>query len=301
MELHYIHPSTKLNIPTTSLALGNFDGVHKGHKHVIAQAKQVGLKTGVVTFEPHPQKLFRPDLPDNRLTPLRDKLYLLNQLTLDYCFVLRFNKAFAKVTAPDFINKILLTNLNAKKIVTGFDFNFGYNRQGNTQLLASICQQQNIEYLKVQQQRDDITRFSSSNIRQALKTGNIKLANHILGYKFFINAKVIHGDKRGRTIGFATANLKLSSQIAPKYGVYKVTAELEEGTTHQAIANFGIKPTVNGIKELLEVHILNFNQNIYGKRLKIHFEQFIRAEQKFDNLEQLKKQIQADISAAYNY
>jgi len=275
------------------IALGNFDGVHMGHKAILKKTKwlaaQSGAKPAVITFEPHPVHLFKPSVLPIRINSLKGKIALLEKAGIENCHILKFNRSFANLSAEEFINKYLAGN----HIVTGYDFVFGKSRTGNAELLQERLGE---NYTIIPPQEGDGVVYSSSKVRTALKAGDVQTANFLLGHNYFIEGKVLHGAGKGAQIGFATANIKLKPYLLkPKYGVYKVQTNYGAG-----IANFGVRPTLDGITEILEVHLFDFRGDIYGKMLNVEFEKYIRAEKKFASVQELKNQIQEDIKIAKN-
>ncbi|MFD2261616.1 bifunctional riboflavin kinase/FAD synthetase [Lacibacterium aquatile] len=282
-------------LPTTlrgaTLVLGNFDGIHPGHQAVISAAKAVGAKTIVVTFEPHPRRLFRPDTPPFRLTPPGPKLRALQAQGIDGVIALRFNRRLAAMSAEDFVNEILVRALGAGHVVVGEDFCFGQSRQGN---LASLRADGRFRVTGVPAIATHGTIFSSTEIRTLLSDGRPDEAARLLGHPFTIEGHVRHGDKRGRTIGFPTANIGLGSYIRPKFGVYAVRVP----GVGQGVANLGRRPTFGGFDDRLEVHLFDFSGDLYGRRLQVQLVSFLRQEQKFDGLDALKAQIALDAAEA---
>ena len=283
------------------VALGNFDGVHKGHQAVLgiagAQARDFGAALGVLTFEPHPRSFFNPGEAPFRLTPWRAKLRQLEAVGVDVIYQLRFDKALSQVTADAFVRDMLARDLGARAIVVGEDFCFGQGRQGDGALLQRLGGELGFEVTLVAPAGDDAV-YSSSRVRRLLRTGDAAGAAALLGRPWEIEGRVIKGDQRGRTIGFATANLTLGDSLRPAYGVYAVRAGLDDGTWHDGVANLGVRPTVDGTREMLEVHVLDGAPDLYGRRLRVRLIDFVRPEQRFDGLEALKAQIGRDCGAA---
>jgi riboflavin kinase/FMN adenylyltransferase len=306
--LHNLQPAHRGNVVT----IGNFDGVHLGHQAIIKQLKKQAKKYQVpatlMTFHPNPQEYFTKKqasfrkAPD-KLTSFYDKMQLLKQYGVDRVFCVPFNDKLAALNANDFIDKILLQGLHAKHLVIGDDFRFGKNRQGDYHLLQEKGKQLGFDVEKTPTYLVDNQRVSSTRIRQSLADANLLKTQELLGRPYHISGKVCHGDKRGRIIGFPTANIRLKQQIAPTNGVYAVKITGLQEAPNEAkcgVANLGLRPTVDGSSYLLEIHLFDFNQNIYGKRISIHFEHFIRPEQKFDDLEALTIQIKQDTETAKN-
>lgn len=289
---------------TSAVALGNFDGVHKGHKKIIeelkATAKELGLTPSVMTFEPHPLKLFKPDLKNYRITTIEEKAKILEQLGIEQLFIMDFTADFSKISANDFITEYVVKALKTKFLITGEDFHFGFKRQGSPALLAEAAKSFGFIYKPVDAIKSgDNIRYSSSNIRKAIEDGDIATANNLLGHEFFISGEVIKGLQNGRTIGFPTANLQFSNdKMMPVFGVYSSTTEVD-GKLLRSITNIGLKPTVGGKEPLCETHIFDFDGNLYGKEIKVMLKKFIRPEQKFSSLDELKQQIKKDIAGAH--
>lgn len=287
------------------LAIGNFDGLHLGHQNVISFAKNLAKKKNkplsVLTFEPHPKCYFKRTFHGFRLTPFKIKFELIRELKVDFYINIFFNNRFSKINANDFINKILIDSLMVNHVITGVDFVFGNNKEGNVEMLKEhSIKTKSFDFSIVDDYKFDFkTRTSSSDIRKFLLNGNLKKAEKLLGRKWSIKSKVIRGKKLGSTIGFPTANLNIDNFCKMKFGVYLVCISFKKDnfrTKFTGIANYGIKPTVNNITPILEVNIFDFKRDIYGEDVKIEFLLFIREEKKFDSLESLKSQIQMDIN-----
>ena len=283
------------------ITIGNFDGVHRGHQAIIKRLKEVaarhGLPCTVMTFEPHPEEFFSRANDSTRLTPFREKLELLKEYGVDRLVCLRFDQGLADLGADEFIERILVKGLGVKHLVIGDDFRFGKGRQGDFQHLVTSGQRLGFVVENTPTHTLDEERVSSTRIREALRLNRLQLAEELLGHPYFITGVVQHGDKRGRTIGFPTANIGLKQQIAPPNGVYAVRISgLDQ--EYSGVANIGQRPTIDGSKYLLEIHIFDFNQDIYRKKLRIHLIEFIRPEQKFDGLDALTAQIHKDSETA---
>ena len=283
------------------IALGNFDSVHKGHQVIIGQAiknaKKLGVPSAVMTFEPHPLSLFKPDSEKFRTTLFEKKSSLIESLGADVLFSIDFNKNFSEITADDFVQMILIKCLEVRKVIIGHDFIFGHKRGGDANLLKKYADKGSFEFLQIDAVGNQGNVFSTTKIRQCLRAGKIKQANEILGRNFSIIGKVEHGEKRGRQLGFSTANISLGDHISPKHGVYACKLNID-GVGYTAVANIGIKPTFENSKELLELHIFDFKQDIYGKTLEVELVDYIRDEIKFSSFEQLKSQIENDCTEA---
>lgn len=286
------------------VALGNFDGVHRGHKAVIETAvtlaKQHNTPAAVMTFEPHPRTILQPDCPPLRLTPFRDKMERIAACGINVTFCLHFNHALSQLSGEDFVQHILYQQLKVAHIVTGHDFIFGHQRSGNVALLKQLADQYGYKVTQL----DDITqedniRYSSTAIREALQRGDIATAQHILGHDYTLSGRVIYGKQLGRTIGFPTANIALKNHLRPAFGVYTAHIRIDgDDNIHNAIINIGRKPTVGGTQELIEVHLLDITGELYGKRLYVTPLTYIRAERRFETIDALKTQISLDCHQA---
>ena len=284
------------------LTIGNFDGVHLGHQAVLEQvslqAKALDLPSMVMTFEPQPLELFAKDKAPARLTRLRDKFVQLNKLDIDRLLCVSFNTYFASLTADEFITDLLVKRLGVKFLVIGDDFCFGRGRKGDFAMLQQAGKRYGFEVVSTQSFCLQQLRVSSTAIRNALAQDDLPAAAQMLGRDYSISGRVSHGRKLGRTIGFPTANIPLKRCVSPVSGVYVVQAL---GLGEQAIggvANIGQRPTVNGVRQQLEVHLFDFQANLYGKQLEIVLLQKLRDEHKFDSFDALKQQIELDAEAA---
>ena len=276
--------------PPSFLTIGNYDGIHLGHqailKKLISESRGNNLLSSVMTFEPHPREFFSPKRAPKRIISLREKLEYFDESKIDQVFIVNFNDEFSCKSYLDFI-EILKKNIQAKKIIIGNDFRFGKHREGNIDKLkensVDVCVMNKIEYKG--------ERVSSTIIRDSLAVGDLKRAAMLLGRSYSISGKVVHGDKRGREIGFPTANIHMFHNRPPLKGVFAVKLNNMYG-----VANLGVRPTIAGFSKLnLEVHLFNFSKNIYGKHAHVTFLKKIRDEKKFENIDALKKQIQIDI------
>ena len=290
------------------LAIGNFDGVHLGHQQVIADARALAAAKnaplGVMLFDPHPQQFFAPDAPPFRLTRLVTRAALLADLGVDFTLALPFDATMAACEAEDFISDILLAQLGVSAVCVGYDFCFGKGRRGNFAMLQDIGGEMGFETFATEAvlQPDSTSPYSSSAIRNFLRDGDPEQAAQLMGHAFAIEAEVQKGDQRGRTIGFATANMPLHDYVLPKFGVYAVSAEVLDGAfagqTLKGVANLGMRPTVGTDKPRLESHFFDFEGDLYGANLRVSLLHFIRPEQKFDGLDALKAQISMDSDQA---
>lgn len=285
-----------------AVALGNFDGVHLGHQVVIGRArdlaKSAGLPFALLTFEPHPRSLFRPEDEPFRLTPMRIKMELFEKLGVDVTVCLRFDPALAAVTADGFIDEYLTNGLKAKHVVVGEDFCFGTKRSGNAKLLADRAGAAGFTVEAVPPFcAPDGQAYSSTRIREFLKNGEPEKAAELLGRRYRIEGHVHSGDKRGRLLGFPTANLTPENYLVPRLGVYAVTVDIA-GKRHGGVANLGMRPTIGTPDLRFEAHVLDFSGDLYGVQIGVELIEFIRGEKKFDGLDALKAQIAADSQTA---
>jgi riboflavin kinase/FMN adenylyltransferase len=283
------------------LTIGNFDGVHLGHAEVIngllANAKTHNLPSTVMLFEPQPQEFFAKNNAPSRLTRLRDKLKLLKALGIERVICISFNQQFANMGADQFVSEILINKLGVKALTVGDDFRFGKQRQGNFELLLSMGNRAGMDVKSTASFRQLNARVSSTLIREALASGDLANAKVMLGHDYAISGRVIHGWKRGRELGFRTANIALKRQVCPVSGVFAVRAHIA-GKQIFGVANIGNKPTFNGTRALLEVHLFDFSQDIYGQFMHVELIKKLRNEKKFETLTQLTAQIATDVAAA---
>jgi riboflavin kinase / FMN adenylyltransferase len=286
------------------MALGNFDGMHKGHQAVIGRAREIARHQGrplaVMTFEPHPRRYFNPQLPVLRIVPFAEKARLLRDAGVDYLYVVRFNKQFSELSADAFAQQILQDGLRVAHVVTGHNFAYGHRRSGDVSSLRAASARFGFDYTQVEPAMvagGDV--YSSTAIRHALDAGDVEAAAKVLGRAYAIQGVIIHGEQRGAGIGFPTANMRPAPLYLPRYGVYAVRMRLA-GAVYDAVANLGVRPTVDGAHCLLETHALNAQFDAYGEPAEITFLRFIRPERKFDGLEALKAQIAQDVQAAHD-
>jgi len=281
-----------------SIALGNFDGVHLGHAAVLRAAREAALPLAVLTFEPHPRAFFRPQDPPFRLTLSAERAAALAALDVDILYELPFDAAFSHLTAEDFCTQVLHRGLGAARLVCGPDFAFGHRRGGDTAMLAARGAELGWGVTIVPPVADAQGPISSTRIRRLLQEGYPDRAAQLLGREFAIRGEVLHGDARGRTIGFPTANIALGEHLEPARGVYAVTVRLPDGAAHKGVANIGQRPTVGGTQSRLEANIFDFAGDLYGQELAVSLHAFIREERKFESFEALKTQILQDAAAA---
>lgn len=284
------------------VALGNFDGFHLGHQAVvgraIARAKTEGRPALVATFDPHPVRFFKPDLPPFRLTTLDQRQRLFGAAGADAMLVFHFDAELAAVTAEDFVIDRLIGRIGAAGVVTGEDFTFGNRRGGNITVLRRLGEEHGLSVDTVAPVMDGGEPVSSSRIREALEAGDCETATRLLTRPFAIEGIVEHGDKRGRTIGYPTANINLANYQRPHYGIYAVRGRLPDGRTLDGAANLGIRPSFHPPKELLEPYFFDFSGDLYGQTVEVEFISFIRAEAKFDGLDSLTRQMEQDCAEA---
>jgi len=286
--------------------IGNFDGVHLGHQAVFrnlrARAEDLGLPTTVVTFEPQPMEYFAPEAAPARLTRLREKLAALKDAQIDRVVLLEFGPKLANMEADWFVQKLLIDGLDVRYLFVGDDFKFGKGREGDINLLRVVGEKRGFEVENMNTFAMDEERVSSTLIRESLSRGDLEAASQYLGRPYCIYGRVAHGDERGRTIGFPTANVNLHRLVSPLRGVFAVKVGGLGDETLLGVANIGNRPTVKGdMIHLLEVYLFDFNRSIYGEHLMVEFCHKIRDEKKFDNFEQLKHQIELDAVTARNY
>jgi riboflavin kinase/FMN adenylyltransferase len=281
------------------VTIGNFDGIHKGHQALINQvttfAKDNGLESIVVSMQPLASQYFAGKENIAILTPFKCKYSLIKNLQVDTFCVLNFNKALSEISAESFIQNILLNDLNAKHIVIGDDFKFGKNRQGDFNFLKSYCQTKNVSVANIDSVSDNSIRVSSSAIRTELSLSNFDTVKSYLGRRFSIAGKISRGQQIGRTLDFPTINIKLAKRVLPLKGIFCVKVMFETGDMHLGSASIGTRPTVNGKGIILEVHLLDFNKQVYGQNVEVFFYHKIRNEVKFEGLEELKRHIKQDV------
>ncbi|TKF33615.1 bifunctional riboflavin kinase/FAD synthetase [Vibrio kanaloae] len=284
------------------LTIGNFDGVHLGHQEVLSQVSKqaavLGLPSVVMTFEPQPMELFARDRAPARLTRLRDKYVQLSKLDISRLLCVNFNQYFASLSAEAFIKDLLVDKLGVKFLVVGDDFCFGKGRTGNFVMLKEAGEKYGFEVVSTQSYCLNQLRVSSTEIRNALAADDLAASATMLGRDYSISGRVSHGRKLGRTIGFPTANIPLKRCVSPVSGVYVVEALDIDGVPVGGVANIGQRPTVNGVRQQLEVHFFDFKANLYGKQLEVRLLHKLRDEIKFESFDALKNQIELDAEAA---
>ena len=275
------------------VTIGNFDGVHLGHQALLTEVKKrahdLKLESAVITFEPNPKDYFSQNKPQTRISSLREKIELFNEIKIDRVHIIKFNQEFSKVTANEFIS-VLIKQLKVKEIVVGEDFCFGRGREGDIKQLSASSMKLNIKNKILMDEK----RISSTLIRNLLANDKLDQANKYIGRPYSISGKVVHGEKRGRKIGFPTANIHMRHNRPPLKGVFAVKFQ-----NHFGVANLGIRPSIKGEKKLqLEVHLLNFSSDLYGQHVSVIFLKKLRDEKKFKSLDELKEQIKLDVIKA---
>ncbi|MEC9346412.1 MAG: bifunctional riboflavin kinase/FAD synthetase [Pseudomonadota bacterium] len=289
-----------------AVAIGNFDGVHRGHRALIAdvraRAAGIGAPSGVLTFEPHPREFFARNAPPFRLTNFRARAISLAETGIDFMAVLPFGREMAWKSAADFIDEVLVERLAVRHVTVGYDFAFGHKRAGNVAMLKAAGARKGFAVHVVEPVRGEGEIYSSTRIRDALWQGEPRRAADALGHWWEVHGRIARGDQRGRTIGFPTANVRLGGYIEPQFGVYAVQICWEDRfgapVWHDGVANLGRRPTFNKTDVLLEVHVFDFAGDLYGRHARVRFIDFLRPEQKFSGLDALKAQIAADAGQA---
>lgn len=284
------------------VAIGNFDGMHLGHRAVLQEAtrraQESGAPLAAMIFEPHPREFFSPTHAPFHIYPLRKKLSLLAAEGVNILYMPRFNTAFSGLSADSFC-RLLAEALHVRHVVTGEGFVFGHKRGGDTAMLRARAEALGFGYTAVEPVEEGGAPISSSRIRLLLQEGDIQAANALLGRAYAIEGRVMHGDGRGRQLGFPTANIPLGRILPPAYGVYAVRVELPGGGEARGVANIGLRPTFGGDSTpRLEAHLFDFSGDVYGRRLRVELVRHLRAERKFDGIEALKAQIAEDVERA---
>lgn len=282
------------------ITVGTFDGVHCGHKKIIEKliesSKQINGESILITFEPHPRTVVDKTFTKFKLlNTTSEKIELLSDCNIDNIIIIPFTKEFSQTSYTDFIEDFIIKKIGAKKIIIGYDHKIGKNREGSFENILNITRKHNVEIIKVEVHEQNDVSISSTKIRKALSEGNIELANSYLGYNYLISGIVIKNNQIGRIIGYPTANIEIDNKnkLLPSNGVYAVKI-LYNNSFYEGMLNIGIKPTINDNKKTIEVNIFNFEKDIYGEYLKISFVKKIRNEIKFENLQQLKNQLNED-------
>ena len=290
------------NLKGSIVARGNFDGFHLGHQAVVGRAVQRGFHERrpviVATFEPHPVRFFKPDVAPFRLTTLDQREHLFAHAGADAMLVFHFDKALAVTSSEDFVSEVLARQISAVGVVTGDDFTFGRGRKGDVPLLRQLGEQNGVVAEAVSPVLLDGVRISSGRIREALEAGDTGTATHLLSRDYAIEGTVQRGDRRGRELGYPTANLELGDYQRPKYGIYAVRVTLDDGSEYPGVASLGIRPTFEPPRELLEAHLFGFDGDLYGRKIEIGLHGFIREEKKFDGVEPLIAHMREDEAEA---
>tara|TARA_B110000114_G_scaffold17143_1_gene16569 strand:- start:520 stop:1452 length:933 start_codon:yes stop_codon:yes gene_type:complete len=288
------------------LTIGTFDGVHIGHRKIINQLTTISSTDNLVSillsFFPHPKMVLQSNNEIKLINTINEKQDLLKTLNLDFLIIKEFTKEFSRLSALEFVRDILVNKLNAKHIIIGYDHHFGRNRTANIQQLREFGELYDFTVTEILAQDIDNIAISSTKIRKALNNGDIKLANNYLGYNYFFNGTVIHGNNIGKTISFPTANIKIdeSYKLVPKNGVYIVKSLIDEKCVF-GMMNIGTNPTFNRKNQSIEIHFLDFNKNIYNQSLSVEMITRIRSEKKFSSIEDLKKQLELDKVTTLSY
>jgi riboflavin kinase/FMN adenylyltransferase len=285
--------------------IGSFDGVHRGHRAILQQlrdkAAELGLPSVVMIFEPQPQEFFSGEQAPARLMRVREKVEAFLEAGIDRIFCLQFNRSLRRLSAMDFIDQVLVTGLDVRCLVVGDDFRFGHDRSGNYQLLEKAGKQQGFEVLDTHTLEYQSERISSTRIRHALERSDFVLAETLLGKPFRITGRVVYGQRLGRQLGIPTVNVHLKRYRAPLSGVFVVEVLLD-GRRLSGVANVGVRPTVGDlIKPVLEVHLLDFDEDVYGQRIHVEFKAKVREEAKFSSLDLMVEEIHNDIAMARQY
>jgi len=290
----------------TVVTIGTFDGVHIGHQKIIEQvvktAKKLGKKSVLLTFFPHPRMVLQKDASIELINTIDERAHLLSKTGLDFLIIHPFSIAFSRLTALDFVRKILVNQLNTSKLIIGYDHHFGKNREGNLEQLTEYSHLYNFTVEEIPAQDINDVAVSSTKIRKALSEKNIKTANKYLGYNFMLSGTVINGKQLGGKIGFPTANLSIKEayKLIPKTGVYLVKSMIGTKTIF-GMMNIGFRPTIEGKHQTIEIHFFDFKENLYTKDLTVEVLFFLRDEEKFDSVEKLILQLKEDEKIALNY
>ena len=305
MTLQIVHGWRDLPEPVraAAVALGNFDGVHRGHQRVIADALQaarrLGVPAGVISFEPHPRRWFQPEAEPFRVTTVNQQARALEALGVERLYVLPFDADLAAMSDEDFARRVLAEGLGARHVAVGFDVTFGKGRTGSPERLRVFGERYGFSVSVTERMAGDgDVKLSSTAVREALKAARPDKAAAVLGRPFAIEGEVIHGDKRGRTIGVPTANVALGDYVRPAYGVYAVRTRLPDGRVIDGVASLGVRPMFATPEPLLEVWLFDFDENLYGRTIETELVAWLRPELTFDGLDALKRQIDADAARA---
>ncbi|MBA2499461.1 MAG: bifunctional riboflavin kinase/FAD synthetase [Chitinophagaceae bacterium] len=303
MKVHYKLPILPV-FKNAVITIGTFDGVHMGHRQVLARLKQESVNANgesvLITFDPHPRKIIQTaSQPIRLINTLDEKVELLEEFGIDHLVIIEFTPAFADQTAEEYIRDFLIRQFRPHTIIIGYDHRFGKNRLGDYKLLEKMADVYQYQLKEISAHELNEIKISSTRIREALMQGNLDDANRLLGYIFFFSGEVIDGEKIGRQLGYPTANLKLNDaeKIIPGDGIYAVYAKFEN-TKYKGMMSIGFRPTMNGTKRVVEINLFDFNHHIYGKMLKVYVKKYLRAEVKFNSTEELVKQMDEDKKAS---
>ena len=305
MKIYYDIENFK-KVPNAVVTIGTFDGVHRGHQEILRnmvnRARELRGESVVVTFYPHPRQVLSHDSSIRFISTQEEKIRLLETLGIDNLIIIKFTKEFAAKSSEDFIKDYIVKNIQPAVLIIGYDHHFGKGRTGDFEMLNELGSQYHFKVEKIQEQDVDNVAVSSTKIRHFLVDGDIKNANKLLGYEFSYTGKVIHGQQVGHKMGYPTANLEVAEeyQLIEKPGVYATFVDFE-GTSHPAMTYIGKRPTMHDNRpQSIETHIINFDQNLYDKEIKIRFVDFVRDDKKFDNFDALKHQIDIDEQTIIN-
>ncbi|MBC7830004.1 MAG: bifunctional riboflavin kinase/FAD synthetase [Chitinophagaceae bacterium] len=291
------------------LTIGTFDGVHLGHRQILlqlkAEAERIKGETVIITFHPHPRKVISSAQPPiSLINTIEEKIELLEALKIDHLVVVPFDQRFSQMSAQEYIEEFLLEKFQPHTIIIGYDHHFGKGRSGNYLLLEEYSKKSGFRLIEISSHTIAENAVSSTRIRQSLTEGDIDAANNLLGYDYFFEGKVIEGNRLGRTLGYPTANLEISDKekLIPAYGIYVVEAELERRVLSKkaeirrlkGMMSIGIRPTLSDGKFMIEINLFDFNEDIYGRTLRVYVKKYLRPEMKFDGLEALKEQLAKD-------
>ncbi|UPK68912.1 bifunctional riboflavin kinase/FAD synthetase [Chitinophaga filiformis] len=290
------------------ITIGTFDGVHSGHRYIIQQLQETAAacdgESVIITFDPHPREVLQPGgAPVKLLTTLEEKTELLAKQGIDHLVIVPFTREFSELSARAYLEDFLIEKFNPHTIIIGYDHRFGHNREGGLELLEAEQNRYGFQLVEIPQQIVHDLAVSSTKIRKSLQDGNIQLANELLGYHYFLEGTVIHGDKMGRQLGYPTANIELPDprKLIPAQGIYAIKVYLDKQPSPlKGVMSIGTRPTFNGIDLRLEAHIFDFSQEIYDRLLRVEIISYIRANLKFDNIQDLIAQMDKDSLAAKN-
>ena len=286
------------NYKKSSLAVGNFDGVHTGHQKVFKHAKNKSSKFGILTFTPLPVMFFNKKIKNYRLTLENEKLRLLKKFGVNFVINIKFNRNFSKISANNFIKNIIYKKINPRRIFVSNNFKFGNRRKGNVKLLKKFEKRFDYKLFRINPSKYKKNVISSTRIRKLLQRGNIKLANKLLSRTWFIDGQVVKGKKLGRKLGYRTCNIRVKSYVLPKAGIYAVKVSVKSKKIFKGVAYLGSRPTFKGKETLLEINIFGIKKNLYKKKLRVYFVKFIRKDKKFRSSTELITQMNKDVISA---